>query len=216
MTDYSRRDSLVAAASRAYEAAHGNPLPEPVTAVRWRIQPRVAVTLVTVVAILVAGAVFASRPQAQVLPDVVVDASSAGMAAVVTVHVAGAVVTPGVYELEPGSRVADAIEAAGGITDEAYTDSVNLARVLADGEQVVIQTAQSAQAAASGGGSGLVNVNLADAHQLDQLPGIGPVLADRIVANRVAEGPFVTLNDLERVSGIGPALLEKLAGAATV
>jgi competence protein ComEA len=138
------------------------------------------------------------------------------MAAVVTVHVAGAVASPGVYELEPGSRVADAIEAAGGVTDEAYTDSVNLARVLADGEQVVIQNAQAAQAAAQGAGSGLVNINLADAGQLDQLPGIGPVLADRIIANRTAEGPFVTLDDLQRVSGIGPALLEKLAGAATV
>ena len=216
MTEESPRTSLVAAASRAYEAAHGNPLPEPVTGIRWRIHPRVAVTVVTVVSILVAGAVFAARPAAQELPAPVSDATLPAAEGVVTVHVAGAVAAPGVYELAMGARVADAIDAAGGPLADAMTDSVNLARILTDGEQVMIPTAQETQALAQGTGSELTNVNLADVGQLDALPGIGPVLAQRIVANREAHGPFASLQDLERVSGIGPAAVEKLAGVATV
>lgn len=218
MTEDSRRAELMAAAHRAYEAAHGNPLPEPVTALRWRIQPRVAVTSLVVVAILVAGAVFASRPEAQVIPDPVGVASAPVLAVEgeVTVHVAGAVERPGVYELAAGARVADAVAAAGGVTAEAFTDTVNLARTLSDGEQVVIPTVESVHAMAVGPGPGLININHADAGQLDTLPGIGPVLAQRIVANREAHGPFSSLDDLGRVSGIGPAVVEKLAGLATV
>lgn len=216
MTEESRRASLVAAASRAYEAAHGNPLPEPVTATRWRIDPKVAVTVVVVVAIMVAGAVFTARPSAQVLPEPQVAESDSATMGIVTVHVAGAVETPGVYELPWGARVADAIAAAGGSTGEASTDTVNLARVLTDGEQVLIPTAESVHALAQGTGSGLININIADAGQLDSLPGIGPVLAQRIVSHREAHGPFGSIADLERVSGIGPAAVEKLSGVATV
>jgi competence protein ComEA len=111
-------------------------------------------------------------------------------------------------ELPAGARVRDAIGAAGGFLDDADRSSINLARPLIDGEQVRV-------AVAGDEAVGPVNVNAADAEALDVLPGIGPVLAERIVADRAAHGPFASLDDLERVSGIGPSLVARLAGLAT-
>ena len=135
-----------------------------------------------------------------------------------TVHVAGAVNRPGVYDLPAGSRVADAVEAAGGATDNATTDDINLARALVDGEQVRVPT-EGEQMDAHGGPAGAgdrININQADASALEDLPGVGPVLAKRIVAYRDEHGPFASVDELDGVTGVGPAILEGLIDAATV
>lgn len=150
------------------------------------------------------------------------DLSTAGADRVVVVHVSGAVVSSGVYELPEGSRVSDAIDAAGGMADDASGDALNLARILNDGEQVIVPTAeermQELQAAADGGASpaGKVNINTATAEQLDTLPGIGESTAQKIIADREANGPFSSPEDLKRVSGIGDKKYAELADLITV
>jgi competence protein ComEA len=145
----------------------------------------------------------------------------------VVVHVAGAVANPGVYELNAGDRVVDALEAAGGATDKADLGALNLAAWVGDGERVYVPRpgetpppvagpVGGGDAGAGGGGpeasgGGRVNVNQADAEALTALPGIGPVLAQRIVDFRSANGPFGELNDLAEVTGIGPKILAGLA-----
>lgn len=148
----------------------------------------------------------------------------------VWVHVVGAVMRPGVYRLPGGSRVADAIDAAGGLLGSAAQQGVNLAREVADGEQVAVPTldefasgkapaAPSTSGSGAAGGStqgGLVDLNSADVAALDALPGIGPSTAAKIIADREANGPFATVEDLGRVSGIGDKKLEQLAGLICV
>jgi competence protein ComEA len=146
------------------------------------------------------------------------DSAETTESAQVTVHVVGAVRTPGVYALRKGSRAADAVEAAGGLLGNAAPSALNLARVVQDGEQVVVPTADEAAtgaAAAGGAGSaaaagaggagagGKVNLNTATAEQLDALPGVGPSTAAKIVADREQNGPFRSPDDLMRVTGIG-------------
>lgn len=143
---------------------------------------------------------------------------------VVLVHVVGEVGAAGVVELSDGSRVADAIAAAGGAGAEADLSALNLAEVVTDGQQVRVprtgeEPVVAAGAAGPGPGSGsagLVDLNRADAATLETLPGIGPVLAERIAAWRTERGRFATVDDLQQVSGIGPALLEKLRPRVTV
>lgn len=125
------------------------------------------------------------------------------------VHVSGSVNNPGLYELPTGSRVADAIEAAGGGKKKSDADSVNLARELIDGEQITVGV--SAQSTSNG-----ISINNASATQLDELPGIGPVLADRIVAYRSANGPFGSIDELSDVSGIGDSVLEQIRSLVTL
>lgn len=132
------------------------------------------------------------------------------------VHVSGAVRNPGLYELEEGARVATAVEAAGGFADDAAIDSCNLARVLTDGEQVhIAATSPSGQmepaAEAPANSSGKVNINTASESELESLPGIGAATARKIVADRSANGPFASVEDLTRVSGIGEKKLSALA-----
>jgi competence protein ComEA len=135
---------------------------------------------------------------------------------IVIVDVAGKVRRPGLVRLPTGARVADAIAAAGGIKPGASVDNLNLARVLADGEQVNI----GAPGAVSGGSGsaqpGPLPLNSASAQDLDALPGIGPVLADRIVAWRTQHGPFASVDSLTDVPGIGPAMLARLADLVRV
>jgi competence protein ComEA len=136
--------------------------------------------------------------------------------ATVTVHVVGQVRHPGVYELPGGSRVRDAVAAAGGLLGSAEQSAINLARVVADGEQIAVPRQGEASGAVgigSGTGTGAVakvDINTATAEQLDALPGIGPATATKIVADRAANGPFRTVDDLMRVSGIGPAKFDAL------
>lgn len=216
------------AASTAYEAAHGalEERGDNDAAPRWRFaaSPRVAVTVAVVLALV--GAIIVFLPDAtRASPDLVGVAQaspSAGAirpvlgdpsAGSVVVHVAGAVATPGLYTLDAGARVADAVDAAGGTVEGADTDALNLARIVVDGEQVRVPLEGEA---ASGGAGARININTADAATLDALPGVGPVLAGRIADYRTAHGPFVSVEALDDVSGVGPAVLEKIRAAATV
>ncbi|WP_291380183.1 ComEA family DNA-binding protein [Demequina sp.] len=218
--------ALRQAAARAYEAAHGA-LGEDVAQAeparwRWEMSPRVIVTLGLVALIIGALVVWAPRPTGaavstplaggQESPGIV----GAPVGAVVSVHVAGAVTQPGVYELPVGSRVTDAIEAAGGSLEGAELDAINLARQVADGEQVRVPTQGADGAAAGRTPDGRVNINTADVAVLEDLPGVGPVLAGRIVEYRERHGPFASVDALESVTGVGPAVLAGLMDAAAV
>ncbi|MDZ4178018.1 MAG: helix-hairpin-helix domain-containing protein [Coriobacteriia bacterium] len=147
------------------------------------------------------------------------------------VHIAGAVHRPGLVRCAAGSRVGDAIAAAGGMLGNAAADSVNLARPLSDGEQIRVLTLDEVAAGthqvapgglaaegtgASGAGGGLVNLNTADVAALETLPGVGPATAVKIIADRDANGPFATTEDLMRVSGIGEKKFEAMADLVTV
>lgn len=142
-------------------------------------------------------------------------------AAVVVVHVAGWVRRPGVYELRVGHRVIDAVEQAGGPRRGADLDALNLAALLVDGQQIVVPRRGHAPAQSPGEGAGpgespLVNLNVATATELEALPGIGPVLAQRIVDFREENGPFASVDDLLDVSGIGEKTLEGFRDLVTV
>ncbi len=147
------------------------------------------------------------------------------------VHVVGQVATPGVVRVPAGSRVADALERAGGALDSADLARVNLARPVVDGEQVVVPRPGETVAPAPGvggqvgvpGGPGgaagagtPVRLNSADLAALDALPGIGPVLAQRILDWRREHGSFSSVDELGEVSGIGDKLLEQLRSLVTV
>ena len=130
----------------------------------------------------------------------------------VVVHVAGLVARPGLVRLPAGSRVADAVAAAGGVTKPRAAESVNLARVVADGEQIVVSLNPSADVGRplTTAESGLIDLNTASAEQLEQLPGVGPVLAQRITQWRTDNGPFRSVDELGEVSGIGDSTLAEL------
>ncbi len=145
--------------------------------------------------------------------------SGAGSAAqVMVVDVAGAVRQPGVYELAPGARVVDAIRRAGGLRRDADTASVNRAARIVDGQQVIVAARPDVAAPASGGhpAAGLVSINAADAQAFDTLQGIGPVTAQHIVDDRQQHGPFATIDDLDRVPGVGAATIEAIRSQVTL
>jgi competence protein ComEA len=136
------------------------------------------------------------------------------------VHVAGAVRDPGLYRLAEGSRVADAVARAGGAAASADTTALNLAAPLVDGMQVVVpeRPVAAAPGAAAGAGSGppaRVSLSSATLEQLDALPGIGPVTAQKILDHRAAHGGFRSVDDLDAISGIGPARVEQLRELVT-
>ena len=129
------------------------------------------------------------------------------------VDVAGAVNSPGVYTLAGNSRVIDAIKAAGDSAPGADLSTINLARVLNDGEQIYVDSTvvnTSGKRLSKKAPSGPININRATARQLDALDGIGPVIAGRIVEYRRVHGSFLTVDDLQKVSGIGPAKFAQL------
>jgi competence protein ComEA len=129
----------------------------------------------------------------------------------ITVHVAGLVIRPGLVELAEGSRVADAIAAAGGLLPGARTEAVNLAAPLTDGQQIVVPGAQGDGPAAPGATTnGKIHLNQATASELESLPGVGPVIAERIVTYREEHGLFESIEDLLDVPGIGEAKLADL------
>ena len=135
------------------------------------------------------------------------------------VHVAGEVASPGVHQMPVGSRVIDAINAADGPTDDAELDALNLAAFVADGDRLYVPSGQALVSdpfvdLGQGVGSP-INVNKASAIELESLPGVGPATADQIIREREANGPFSSIDDLTRVSGIGPATVEKLRDVAS-
>lgn len=152
------------------------------------------------------------------------------------VHVSGAVSSPGVVTLPPGSRVDDALLAAGGATTEADLSAVNLARPLADGEQIHVplpgeepqpmdsgpsgaagpQSSESSGSSGSAVDGGTIDLNTASVAELEELPGVGPAIAQRIIEHRELNGPYTSVDGLLEVSGIGPATLEKIRDRATV
>ncbi len=161
-------------------------------------------------------------------PDDPATSGSAAAAVDVVVHVVGAVAAPGVQRLPAGSRVVDAVEAAGGAAPGADLARVNLAAVLVDGQQVVVllpgeepPQPVGADPAAPGptgaaGEGGVVDINRASVTELEALPGVGPATAEAIVAHREQNGPFASVDDLLDVRGIGEAKLEQLRDQATV
>lgn len=130
------------------------------------------------------------------------------------VHVAGAVRRPGLYRLREGSRVAAAVRRAGGPAAGADLDLINLAARLQDGQQVVVPTATDGGGVGAVG-DGPIGLGSATAEQLEELDGIGPTLAERIVEHRQAEGGFASLDQLAEVDGIGEQRLEALKQALT-
>lgn len=123
------------------------------------------------------------------------------------VHVVGEVASPGMYQLPIGARLVDAVFAAGGLTEDADSASVNLARELADGEQIIVFSISQVGQEVGTTASGLVSLNRASDKELEELPGIGPALSSRIIAWREANGGFKSVQDLLKVTGIGDSLL---------
>jgi competence protein ComEA len=133
------------------------------------------------------------------------------------IDVVGAVRRPGLYRLEQGARIADAVARAGGATRRANLSLINLAAPLADGQQVVVPGRGSAAAApppgsagTAGTSAGPVHLNTATLEELDSLPGVGPVTAQKILDYRQEHGSFTSVDELDAVSGIGPARMEQL------
>ena len=223
--------------------------PDPSRGPRWRTGAGAAVVLV-LAALAVTIAVSAlstaqgagsttvtSAPSADASSDASSWASEPSAGGVLFVHVHGAVVSPGLYELAAGARVVDVIAAAGGFGVEADPAGVNLARPLVDGEQLKVPAVGEVVAdsgadgggavgggavdggggAAGGGGAGsLVNLNTADDAALQTLPGVGPATAGAILDWRQQNGAFRSVDDLLGVSGIGEKTLEKLRPQVTV
>lgn len=205
---------------------------------RWRVAPRTAAIALGAL-LLVGGAVVVRSAALPTGDPVVVEEPAVTRTATadggdgptdeptqettVWVHVVGQVASPGVVALPAGSRVGDAVAAAGGALPEADLAGLNLAAVVQDGAQIRVpapgeEPADAGGAVDGGGGGaggagaagGVIDVNTAGSAELQTLPGIGPVLAERIVAWREANGPFASVDALLDVSGIGPAVLGQI------
>jgi competence protein ComEA len=137
----------------------------------------------------------------------------------ILVHVAGKVRKPDVYPLLQGARVADAIKAAGGVLKGVDISDINLARVAIDGEQIYVGYVPKTSSPTAKSGkkfTGVININRATKSEFDSLVGIGPVIAARIVSYRNQNGPFMALEDLIKVPGVGPKTLEKMRPRLTL
>lgn len=191
--------------------------------VAWQLpvgRLKIVVALVVAAGVLLSWWLLSARPRTSE-PEAVhlsaqTERSTGGQAAELVIDVEGKVKRPGIVTLPRGSRVHHAITKAGGVVDGADTSSLNLARILADGEQVIVGSgtpggAGAAGATASGAPTGgRVSLNSATLEQLDTLPGVGPVTAQAIVAYRTAHGGFQRVEDLLNVKGIGDATLADL------
>jgi len=236
-----RTAQAITIAARAYAEAHGADTEsdgawsgqhpgQGNAAVRWSVTWRAAVAATLALGLVVAVVALRSMSGA---PEVLVTTGdpaappTSGTAAnphgattvdpaEVTVHVVGAVLAPGVVVIPAGSRAVDALRAAGGAAPDADLATVNLARSLTDGEQLVVPVVGQDAASGESTGDQPIDVNRADADALEELPRIGPVLAERIVAWRTAHGPFSSVDELGDVPGIGPALLAALDGLVRV
>ena len=194
-----------------------------------------ALAAVAVVVVLIAALIaWRSRPRVEPLPEpslsqaadptVALGPGPSSGAAEVVIAVGGKVRRPGLVQLAPGARVADALQAAGGALPGVDVAPLNLARKVVDGELIMVGASLppgAAPTAPVGGGNpavagGLVNLNTATLADLDTLPGVGPVLAQRILEARDAQGGFKAVADLRKVDGIGAARFEQLKDLVTV
>ncbi|MFJ6547668.1 helix-hairpin-helix domain-containing protein [Microbacterium sp. NPDC091676] len=195
------------------------PPPPPPPRRRLRLGLGAAVVL-AIVALSTAVGLGLMRGQPSSVDAVPLAESSASVEpapAEIYVHVLGAVERPGLYVLRADSRVVDALAAAGGSTDAADLAGVNLARRVEDGEQILVPVVGAvADPSAAPPGDGTVDLNTADQAALEELPGIGPALAERIVAWREDNGRFRTVDDLLAVPGIGEKVLEGLRDGVRV
>ena len=183
---------------------------------------RILVAIGCLVLLLFVGSKLLARPQADaaLAPPAAPPAETATTATRVVVDVVGAVRRPGLYRLEQGTRIADAVSRAGGATPKADLSLINLAAPLADGEQVIVPKRGAAAVAAPAGGAagsvagapstGPVHLSTATLEQLDSLPGIDPVTAQKILDYRQKHGAFTSVDELDAVPGIGPARLDQL------
>ncbi len=140
--------------------------------------------------------------------------------ATIYIHILGAVARPGLYLLTDGERVLDAVGAAGGFTATADQSGVNLARLLVDGEQILVSEIGEVPAAGSAPGAqtpgGKVNINTADETALETLPRVGPAMAKRIIDWRTKNGHFTAVEDLMSVTGVGEKTFDQLKGLVTL
>jgi competence protein ComEA len=174
--------------------------------------------LVALVLLILAGRMLL-HPRAsasvRIPPPVVPSTTTAAASARIVVDVVGAVRRPGLYRLSEGARVADALAHAGGATRRAQLELVNLAAPVSDGEQIVVPRRGAVASAGGGAGApgapaGPVHLNTATLEQLDALPGVGPVTAQKILDYRQEHGAFGSVDELDAIPGIGPARLEQL------
>jgi competence protein ComEA len=203
--------------TRGTQARTTDPHPRP------RLSVKVGAAVVLVVVAITCAALFsATAPRGE---STVIDAdpqTHAPVAAGIFVHILGEVQSPGLYELREGDRAVDAVAAAGGFTEDADQSQLNLARFVTDGEQIVVPKVGETPPVTSGGptdgvdGSGKVNLNTADASQLETLPRIGPAMAARIIAWRDENGRFTAVEDLLSVTGIGEKTFDGLRELVTV
>lgn len=170
--------------------------------------------LLAALAVAVLASALANRPGSTTVQPL---ASAAPVTTGIFVHVLGAVVEPGLYQLREGDRVVDAIASAGGFAESADESQQNLARVLSDGEQLYVPVVGEVPAVDASGGAigGKVNINTADETTLETLPRVGPAMAARIVAWREANGRFAAIEDLMSVTGIGEKTFEGLRELVT-
>jgi len=162
------------------------------------------------VAVVIGAWMGTTRNSVEVLPTEVLPVSTTGVMSGLTVHVSGWVISPGVVIVPAGAIVADAVAAAGGARNGALLDQINLSRPVGDGELIEVLGPENAGATPGVRGDGLVSINRASASELEALPGVGPVLAERIVLHREENGPFETVEDLLDVTGIGEAKLSSI------
>jgi competence protein ComEA len=173
----------------------------------------VAIAVLLVVLAFAGRQLAGARAPAPARPVVVHRGSGEAGRPPLLVHVVGAVRRPGLYRVRDGARIADAVSRAGGATRRADLTLVNLAAPLADGAQVVVPRRPEPGAAAAdpaAATAGPVHLNTATLEQLDELPGVGPATAQRILDYREKHGAFSSVDELDAVSGIGPARLEQL------
>lgn len=182
---------------------------------RWKVGVSAALVLGAGILVIVVGSEFLrslpTAPEPLPIPMASSDVSATNSQLMILVHVVGAVEEPGVVSLPENSRVHDALALAGGALEDAELGGVNLARIVYDGEQIIVPRVGDTTVTSSGAGSGPISLSRADQETLETLPRIGPATAERIIAWREKNGPFRSVEDLLAVSGIGPATLEGLA-----
>ena len=193
------------------------PPPPPRRGLRLGLGAAVVLAIVALSAAVGLGLVQGQPSSVDAVPLAESSASVEPAPAEIYVHVLGAVERPGLYVLRADSRVVDALAAAGGSTDAAELAGVNLARRVEDGEQILVPVVGAVvDPSAPPSGDGTVDLNTADQAALEELPGIGPALAERIVAWREDNGRFRTVDDLLAVPGIGEKVLEGLRDGVRV